>query len=683
MIPNNSSGLKTSGTLVGEQRSLTLDPRSAQHLMSMFIDLYEDPILALVREYSVNALDAHRAVGNTDPIEVDLPKALRPYLVIRDRGIGMSSEDIIQTYTAYGASTKRNSNNETGMYGIGSKSALTYTDQFTVRAVKNGMATSILVSRLDTGEGVYNILEEAETGESNGVEIFIPVKDSDFDTFKSKAQFLFGFWKAGEVLLDGEAPDFAIDAESSVKLTDDIYMVPSDSLKHSIVVMGNVPYRATTLDSHLGFKVTRSHHVVYFADMAEVDIAPNREGLMETPQTAQVLKDVASETIALYREKAIEDILSKPTLERAWNKWEAINRSVYFTNFQNIVWNGIPLETNVKGFSGLLYNTRSAKYQVSKVGRTRGVGDRINVASLMRGLRVTGLPADMANITPSVKAKARHYILNSSNIDYVVFCDDGLSDETLLKYLDEMPQTITWDDLLAVKVPRTAPVNVNRRKVDKGNWDFYDENGDIQQNQPLPTDVDIYYGSPSALNRPGGHKGARFETDFILDFIPSSSILVRVAANRQDKFVRDYPKAKPFEDFLKVALSDVVKKIDTEALAFDNLPYYEYRAAETLEVIQDRTSLGFLDPDLLSVVEFNRKRNAARIGDQKVLKADAYALSVWVGKKYVAPQAATLEIPPIDDILAKYPLLNRAHPRESVEYANLIYKNGENNDTTV
>lgn len=59
------------GTLGSEDRTrMTFDENSIAHLMSVLTDLYSDPEMAVIREYSTNALDAHRAAGINDPIEV-------------------------------------------------------------------------------------------------------------------------------------------------------------------------------------------------------------------------------------------------------------------------------------------------------------------------------------------------------------------------------------------------------------------------------------------------------------------------------------------------------------------------------------------------------------------------------------------------------------------------------------
>ena len=68
--------------------------------------LYSDKILAVVREYSTNAVDAHIEAGKPDlPIEVTMPNRLNPFLKVRDFGPALTDEEIADIYAFYGEST--------------------------------------------------------------------------------------------------------------------------------------------------------------------------------------------------------------------------------------------------------------------------------------------------------------------------------------------------------------------------------------------------------------------------------------------------------------------------------------------------------------------------------------------------------------------------------------------------
>ena len=101
---------------VEAQGVFAISARNQAHIMSILREgLYTDRVLAVLREYSANAWDAHRTSGKADlPIKVTLPTDMNPTLVIRDWGTGMSEEDIFGVFTQYGESTKREDDTAVG-----------------------------------------------------------------------------------------------------------------------------------------------------------------------------------------------------------------------------------------------------------------------------------------------------------------------------------------------------------------------------------------------------------------------------------------------------------------------------------------------------------------------------------------------------------------------------------------
>ena len=56
--------IRHTGNLGTDDRTaMTFDENAIAHLMSVLTDLYSDPTLAVVREYSTNARDAQIAAG--------------------------------------------------------------------------------------------------------------------------------------------------------------------------------------------------------------------------------------------------------------------------------------------------------------------------------------------------------------------------------------------------------------------------------------------------------------------------------------------------------------------------------------------------------------------------------------------------------------------------------------------
>lgn len=303
----NATPRSVVSTLQGEKVGMSIDESALAHIMSVLTDLYSDPEMAVIREYSTNAYDAHVEAGVTRPIEITLPSNLSPYLVIQDFGTGLDIEDIRNIYSRYGTSTKRDTNDLVGTLGLGCKSALTYTDQFTLSGVKNGVCTQVSVSRDEDGSGSMTIVAEYETDEPSGVTITIPVKR--WNSFTEKAGYFFQFWGEGTVLVNGEEPKRI----EGIALDDDILAVRPNVLGHHVLVMGNVPY---PVDLPFNFKV------VARVPIGAVQFTPSRESLQMTSLTKQTIEEIVKR-VEEGQQTAIEKIVAE-----ASNKIEALRAAL-------------------------------------------------------------------------------------------------------------------------------------------------------------------------------------------------------------------------------------------------------------------------------------------------------------------------------------------------------------------
>lgn len=80
-------------------------------------NVYNDVILAPIREWSTNALDSCIAAGIDPHFDVHLPTISEPTFAVRDYGTGLPESDILGLFSVLGASTKRNSNAYNGTFG--------------------------------------------------------------------------------------------------------------------------------------------------------------------------------------------------------------------------------------------------------------------------------------------------------------------------------------------------------------------------------------------------------------------------------------------------------------------------------------------------------------------------------------------------------------------------------------
>lgn len=327
MIPKRDT-VTVDSTVSGEAVAMSVDTSALAHIMNVLTDLYSDPELAIVREYSTNALDSHRDAGVTKPIEVMTPTALRPLFTVRDYGTGLDAEGIREIYSRYGASTKRGTNDAVGMLGLGCKSALAYVDQFTLIGIVDGQRIAVSVSRDESGAGTMTVLESGETDEPNGVEVAIPAK-RDNELARKAAEF-FSHWEPGTVLLDGEEPAPA----EGHKLSDDFLIVDArarhydharggyvDAQPRFRVVMGNVAYPAPSDYEHDALQsLPGGKGILARVPIGTVSFVPSREGLADSPATRKALDAVLDDferQLRAYIKAEIENADDKPAAAKA------------------------------------------------------------------------------------------------------------------------------------------------------------------------------------------------------------------------------------------------------------------------------------------------------------------------------------------------------------------------------
>lgn len=148
--------------------------------------LYTDKISSIIRELSCNAVDIQNRIKNFTPFEIFIPSPSNPYFCIRDYGTGLTPDEIDNIYTVLGESTKDESNEDIGGFGLGSKTPFAYTDQYYVRSYVNGVAYTYSFY-FSEDEPSYILTSENKTTEKNGLEIFFLVDEDDFKEFKEKS----------------------------------------------------------------------------------------------------------------------------------------------------------------------------------------------------------------------------------------------------------------------------------------------------------------------------------------------------------------------------------------------------------------------------------------------------------------------------------------------------------------
>lgn len=559
------------GDLGGQKIAMTFDQNSLAHLMSVMTDLYSDPELAVIREYSTNAWDSHKAVRETRPIEVSIPNGLSPFFKVKDYGLGMDISDIENIYSQYGASTKRDSNDQVGMLGLGCKSALSYTQQFTLIAVKDGMKYNVAISRTENGSGVMEIVFADKTDEPNGVEVVVPVKRGH--SFQQKTAQFYRFWEPGSVLVDGKEPDEI----SGRVVKNGITMVPN--LNEDFLVMGNVGYPIRQNNS-IGERTYYSKYgIVAKVDIGDINFTPSRESLHYTSKTIETIDRIRKEFRAGLVGVVQRDV------NAAKNKQEAL---IAYLEWYNLLGGGYQRQA----FPKAQYDGKDVPLEIKhpflmyKTNVTRYAVEEQNVI-MLRNVRespiIHGFPGQ--KITGHQRERMRNWkAMNKFESVNIIVCDE-LPDELKEDWIADK-NIYSWEDVRKAKAPG------ERSPRPKVTYDVLFPAATRMKPVPIdefPDDKTIILMTPKDM------PNVRQLNEF-LEIFPDH-IIVRLQEYRWEKFKKSFPKSDDFHALLRKAYSNVLDTLtdeDKKHMSMNN------RARNVLVALNENE---ILDPDIVNGIK--------------------------------------------------------------------------------
>ena len=284
-----------------EQRDVAIG--DIAFILDMFADkVYSNKERAVIRELACNAHDSHVMAGTEDtPFDVHLPTQLEPWFSLRDYGTGLSDEDIANVYGAIGVSTKRDSNDVIGCFGIGSLSPYSMCDSFTVKSFLNGTCRTYQCMRDEKRQPKVIPLGAVHTDEPNGLEVKLTV-DGKVSQFETEAENVFLFWEGTLPKINNQhvVKKCEQQRERYVFKDDDFGLTPSWG--SMVAVMGNIAYKIPNqldefdVDGYLKF------------DLGELEFDTARENLSMTDKTKAALKAKFASVKDSLTEIAIEQI---------------------------------------------------------------------------------------------------------------------------------------------------------------------------------------------------------------------------------------------------------------------------------------------------------------------------------------------------------------------------------------
>lgn len=318
------------------------DAKISEENMHKLWDLLQDPyknsIGAVVREYVSNSFDSHSEadfiknnslsdirseystyidtsdeelqllknqlqVFNNDAVHVSISKDDTGYYwATEDFGVGLSPERVRDVFCSYLKSTKENTNNVIGAFGIGSKSGLSYNDVIFIRSRYNGIESQYMLRKGEKAPRL-DIVSNMATAERNGTEIKIYIKS--VKTYE---------WAAAAP----EISRFRDECKNQLAYFDNVYFTGCDIDNDYVIAKGINWLKSSNGSSHSGLHMCLGK-VAYPIDwnalgatklnidaalkfeIGELDIIQTREDVKYTPRT----KKTIIEKIELLREELI------------------------------------------------------------------------------------------------------------------------------------------------------------------------------------------------------------------------------------------------------------------------------------------------------------------------------------------------------------------------------------------
>lgn len=305
----------------------SIDPKNLEFITTLLSsNLYSDPEQSFIREIVSNAWDSHVEADTTDtPVIVRFKDTCGERSVtIRDYGTGLSPERFQEVYCNIGSSTKRESNDFIGGFGIGKYSSLACSNTVYITSYYKGRAYYYVMVK--SGNSITtNLLDERPTDEKNGVEVTIK-NIRDLVPFDKALQFIVFF---PNVYVDGAKSAGEINSTKLRRFKN--FAAATIRIKHKLL-LGNVLYPCN--EHYLSYdtqqfihKIANTGIVIKFG-VGEINITPNRETIIYSSETIKKIEDRVRE--AKKELEALADAKLTKDYDDIEDYFNAVSKVAYY-----------------------------------------------------------------------------------------------------------------------------------------------------------------------------------------------------------------------------------------------------------------------------------------------------------------------------------------------------------------
>lgn len=306
IINAESSDIQVIGDI--KEFKTSIDPKNLEFITTLLSsNLYSNPEQSFIREIVSNAWDSHVEAGTTDiPVIVKFKKVGTLWEVtIRDFGTGLSPERFREVYCNIGSSTKRESNDFIGGFGIGKYSTLSCSNTVYITSYYEGI--QYLYMMIKSGNTITtNLIAESPTDEKNGVEVTIK-NIYNIVPYEKALRYIVFF---PNVYIEGINND-----NNTIKLKRFNNFAVASCRINTKILLGNVLYPCNNYllskESKEFLENIEYSGIVIKFNVGELNITPNRESIIYSSTTIDKINkrinDAKEELDKLVAKKCSKD----------------------------------------------------------------------------------------------------------------------------------------------------------------------------------------------------------------------------------------------------------------------------------------------------------------------------------------------------------------------------------------
>lgn len=594
IIETTKKNIQSSGNI--QSASCTIDAEDMRYIASLLRNNYSDTMLATMREIIANGID----VSNGRKVDVQLPTRLEPNFIVRDYGCGLSEEDMMGLYTKYGKSTKRDSNNAIGGFGIGRFAPLSYADSFIVVSVCDGQKTSYSIRVDENDDTVVSKMYSESTYEDNGIYVQVPIKNADLNDFilkfKNFSQYLADKIHLLNEEFDQKLPNFSTDVF-------DLYIREGYYDRNSItsspkVLMGGILYPVVQSSQKYPAFVDG---VVYKAEIGEFKLHHSREALEYNDKTVEALRKASDKILECFKQKSEDELKDCKTLYEAtelFSKTLSVVSNALGNKMAGGLWQGHKVTNEI-------FDWREVGDCI-KV--TRGNTGNVSCRKITRSWDYAGEPNKnrFFVIDDGVTPRAPHNRLSWVKENQTVILIGNASDEILAKVkamnspqvtlLSEHERTVPSRKRL--KGQKDAVRKGDILEFSKGGWGYNNANFWSETDEEFSDDKTYYYYVYYANK-------VECEDGYLSDPAP--------VARRVDQLKKINPKLEKVYGVRKKALKKIEKK--SNWIRMEKMEENWINNSPILKVKKKKEALGELleDFDRLHFIEALKKAPSKKV----------------------------------------------------------------------